>query len=275
MTPGADRTVARAEGIRGFHDAIAPEYDRMFDRPGPGRWVRERVQKALLAAFSPGDSVLELNCGTGTDAVFLAEHGIRVTATDISPAMVAATAAKARARGVEALVRTEVVDAAEIALPGGGPFSGAYSNFDGLNYLEDIGAFAGKIGGLLSPGAPLLCMVLNRICLWEVLYFAGRLDPRRALRRARRRGEELSGPHVPLKLYFPGEFASRFARDFRLKGVHGFGLLLPPAGFGRLYRTRESLLRAVEPWDARIAGMFPLRNLCDHYLIELRRLEGR
>lgn len=259
-----------------FHDGMAGEYDRAFDRPGPGPRMRARVQEALLASFHAGESVLELNCGTGTDAVALAARGIRVTATDISPAMVDATRAKARLHGVEALVRTAVMDAADIERLDGSVFAGAFSNFDGLNYLDDIRPFARGIGRFLPPGAPLFCMVLNPVCLWEVAYFASTLRFSRALRRATRRGEELTARHgpAPLRLYFPGEFASFFDRDFTVAAVRGFGLLLPPSGFSRLYAARPSLLGALEPWDERLARTFPLRNLCDHCLIELRKRGG-
>ncbi|HUI08826.1 MAG TPA: class I SAM-dependent methyltransferase [Bacteroidota bacterium] len=271
--PDEGAAAGHAELAGDFHDAMAASYDRTFGRPGPGARIRARVQEALFAAFRPGERVLELNCGTGTDAVALALRGIRVTATDISPAMVAEARAKARRSGVEDLVSTAVMDAADPGAPDGRLFDGAFSNFDGLNELGNIAAFAGRIGGHLAPGAPLLCMVLNPVCLWEVAYFAATLRPRRALRRILARGEELAPLHAaaPLKLYSPGRFASYFRRDFTVAAVRRFGLLLPPAGFGRLYATRASLMRRLEPWDEGIARLFPLRYLCDHYLITLRR----
>ena len=45
--------------------------------------------------FPPGARILEINCGTGNDAVFLARSGMHVTATDISPMMIEETKRKA------------------------------------------------------------------------------------------------------------------------------------------------------------------------------------
>ena len=60
--------------------------------------------------FQPGDQVLELGCGTGEDAIWLAKRGVRVLATDGSPAMLEATARKAQAEGVSELIETRRLD---------------------------------------------------------------------------------------------------------------------------------------------------------------------
>ena len=46
------------------------------------------VWRELLRTFHPGQRVLEINCGTGIDAVSLGERGIRVLACDIAPRMI-------------------------------------------------------------------------------------------------------------------------------------------------------------------------------------------
>jgi methylase of polypeptide subunit release factors len=47
-------------------------------------WMRGLVRDIYLRNFKRGDRLLELNAGTGADAVFLAGRGIEVFATDIS-----------------------------------------------------------------------------------------------------------------------------------------------------------------------------------------------
>ena len=46
-----------------------------------------RLQALLRARITPGDHVLELGCGTGRDARFLASIGAKVLATDGSAGM--------------------------------------------------------------------------------------------------------------------------------------------------------------------------------------------
>ena len=78
-------------------DAFAGDYDHDFTHSTLGQLLRPRVWAKLAEHFHPGDHVLELACGTGEDAVWLAKQGIRVTATDGSAGMVREAKAKAKA----------------------------------------------------------------------------------------------------------------------------------------------------------------------------------
>lgn len=97
-------------------DAVAAEYDAEFTQRRLGRWLRGMVWKRLGAAFQPGQHVLELGCGTGQDAVWLARRGVRVTATDASAAMLDITRRKADAAGVADLVNVAQLDLASLAV---------------------------------------------------------------------------------------------------------------------------------------------------------------
>ena len=79
-------------------------------------------------AIAPGRT-LEIGCGTGTNAIFLAQHGFDVLGVDISE--VAVDKARARAHG---RCRFEVIDFLA-AVPTGGPFEfvfdrGCFHAFD-------------------------------------------------------------------------------------------------------------------------------------------------
>lgn len=61
---------------------------------------RANVRLVEVAASLPPGRALDLGCGEGGDAVWLAEHGWQVTAVDISQTALDRAAADARARGV-------------------------------------------------------------------------------------------------------------------------------------------------------------------------------
>jgi SAM-dependent methyltransferase len=62
-----------------------------------------------VAELAPGEA-LDVGCGEGADAVWLAEHGWRVTATDISTVALERGAGHAAERGVAGRIAWEVVD---------------------------------------------------------------------------------------------------------------------------------------------------------------------
>src|SRR5579883_1611474 len=76
-------------------DAIAREYDRIFTHSLLGRAQRSLVHEALQGHFRAGQYVLDLNCGTGEDALHLASQGMSVVACDASRGMIEAAQKKA------------------------------------------------------------------------------------------------------------------------------------------------------------------------------------
>lgn len=78
-------------------------YDFMYRFSKPG-WDRDlvppEVRNLAMEASLPG-SVLDLGCGTGTHAVYLASQGHRVTGIDFSPKAISLARQKAGKAGVK------------------------------------------------------------------------------------------------------------------------------------------------------------------------------
>ena len=70
-------------------DSAAQYYDEAFTNTDIGTLQRTRVQN-YLSSILPNNSlnILELNCGTGADAIWFAKKGHKVLATDISEKMI-------------------------------------------------------------------------------------------------------------------------------------------------------------------------------------------
>ena len=86
----------------------APFYDAVVRRIGRGR--RRSLE---LLNVQPGERVLIVGCGTGLDLELL-PRGARITAVDLTPAMVTKTAERAAALGMA--VEARVMDAARLEL---------------------------------------------------------------------------------------------------------------------------------------------------------------
>jgi methyl halide transferase len=108
-----------------WNDRYASDEPPPWDTGTPDPMLVELVESHAIA---PGRA-LEVGCGTGTNAVYLAQHGFDVLGVDISPRAI--DKARSRARG---RCRFETVDFLSDAPPGG-PFRfvfdrGCFHTFD-------------------------------------------------------------------------------------------------------------------------------------------------
>ena len=158
-------------------DSLAGSYDSVWTNSREGRLQRDQVWRVLERTFRPGDRVLDLGCGTGEDAKFLAQRGVRVLGIDSSGEMIH----QARRRTIEgaAFETRRIEDLAEIE----GRFDGAISNFGALNCVRDLSFVAKELARLLAPGSPVVICVLSRFCLGETARFARQGQFRKACRR--------------------------------------------------------------------------------------------
>ena len=90
-------------------DSLAAKYDDLFTRSMIGRAQRGVVWDALIDTFEPGSHILELNCGTGEDALFLAGHDISVLACDASAHMINTARRRMQAEDPEAEIEFRVL----------------------------------------------------------------------------------------------------------------------------------------------------------------------
>jgi len=118
-------------------DALAKSYDTVFTNSVLGRVYRDASWRWLDEAFEPGQQVLESGCGTGEDAIHLAQRGVRVVATDPSLAMIEATRAKSEAAGLGHMVTALQADAEQVHELAG-QFDGAFSSFGAFNLLPRL-----------------------------------------------------------------------------------------------------------------------------------------
>jgi ubiquinone/menaquinone biosynthesis C-methylase UbiE len=254
-------------------DALAERYDEIFTRTLVGRLQRQTVWEALDGAFHAGQTILELNCGTGEDALFLAGRGMRVLACDAAPRMIA-VAWERKARELPgADVQFQVLPSERLAsLQPEKPFDGVLSNFSGLNCVGELRGVAAELGRLVRSGGRALLCLSTRVCLWEMAWYLAHGKPRKALRRLG--GESLARVEgVEVEVHYPtvGAVRRAFAPEFCLRRLRAVGLLVPPSyaeGWASQHRTT---LNVLEKLDRSLGALPILCRLGDHVLFDFER----
>jgi ubiquinone/menaquinone biosynthesis C-methylase UbiE len=256
-------------------DAVALQYDDMFTSSAIGAAQRAAVWKVLATTFQSGDRVLEIGCGTGVDACFMAERGVQVVACDSSSQMIAVASRRIREKRLQNLVQTLVLPAEQLSnLPSTEKFDGAFSNFGAMNCVEDLSRLAKTLAERLKPGATALLCWMGHLCAWEIAWYLAHGNRRKAFRRLNRNGVSAKiadGASVQVRYPTTSEIARQFAPQFRVKSVHGIGVAVPPSYVEAWARRHPRLLSLCQRADT-ILGCTPgLRNFADHILVRLER----
>jgi demethylmenaquinone methyltransferase/2-methoxy-6-polyprenyl-1,4-benzoquinol methylase len=153
-------------------DEIAPVYDRLntiMTFGADGRWRRAAVRASGLG---PGDSAIDVACGTGKLSVALAERvgpSGRVVGVDLAPGMIA----EAR-RAAGDLVQLEFRVGNALGLPFEADRFDAAAIAFGLRNLVDFEAGLRELTRVVRPGGRVVCLELSvpRPRWWAAVYRA-------------------------------------------------------------------------------------------------------
>lgn len=251
-------------------------YDREFTFSRIGLVQRRMVWGYLdHMLFMPGMHVLELNCGTGADAVHLARNGHRVLATDISSEMLKAAHEKARQFGVEDRIEHRRLGFEDLALLSTPPSDLVLSNFGGFNCIDEehLCHLVDPIADALKPGGRFIAVLMPDRCIAETVHFFFRGKWKDAFRRGRHDPiwAGLSGTGAMTWYHAPERFRAAFASRFRVVNIRPIGLFVPPTYLEKRIGHRTALLERLSRWDARFTGWRWTARYADHYLIDLER----
>jgi ubiquinone/menaquinone biosynthesis C-methylase UbiE len=258
-------------------DRLAAKYDEMFTHSMVGRAQRQAVWDVLLDTVEPGSHILELNCGTGEDALFLARHDMSLVACDASKQMIDRARQRMLREDPEAPIEFRHLATEQLyQLDRGELFDAAFSNFSGLNCVADLNRTARHLAELTTQNASILICLSTRFCLSEIAWFLLHGQFRKAFRRcsgaATVRVEGLT-----VRVTYPTLRAVRhsFSSFFRMRSCTGIGIAVPPSYLEPLARKHPRLLRLFCRIDSYISRLPWVRTLGDHMLIHFERAEGR
>jgi SAM-dependent methyltransferase len=257
-------------------DQIASSYDETFTYTEVGKKQRNIVWNYLERTL-PADAhldILELNCGTGEDALFLANRGNMVTATDVSEEMLNITNEKILKNGLEKQVQTQKVDIEEFnASIFDKKFDLIFSNFDGLNCVDEgvLGKLSNEFKVLLNVKGRIILVLMPRFCLWESIYFITKLKLNESLRRSRAgyTTAKVKGSDVKTFYYSPSIIAKKFSNNFIVKKIIPIGFFIPPSYLNNYFTKKKRALNLLTSLDGGSSHFSFLSKAADHFLIDM------
>jgi len=258
-------------------DTIAEEYDTIFIRSIIGNAQRENVWSFLEKTLPKNKNlnILELNCGTGEDALWFAKKGHKVLATDISEKMIEITKEKLNKAGLLLTVRTMQIDINKIDSSGiEEKFDLVFSNFGGMNCISFKGMekLPSEIKKLLKPEGQFIMVVMPSFCLWETFYFVLKLNFRKAFRRLSKKGAiaRLNGTELKTFYFSPAQIKKNFKEDFDVLSIKPIGFFIPPSYLDNFFSSRNKMFNTLQKLEQAVKDFSFLSSFSDHFMINFR-----
>ncbi len=252
----------------------APVFDELYTGDTVIQYKRKRVREHTERFLTPQSKILEMNAGTGEDAIYFARQGHTVHATDISAGMQAILYHKVKEQELENKISHELCSFTELeTLQQQGPYDYIFSNFAGLNCTGRLEKVLDSFQHLLKPGGFVTLVILPKFCLWEfLLLFRGKFKT--ALRRfAGRKGARahIEGEYFRCWYYNPSFVRKRLNISFTIKSLEGLCTLVPPSYIENFAVKHPSLYRFLVNKENKWKARWPWRVIGDYYIITLQK----
>jgi len=249
----------------------AEKYDAFADDHPNQTRMRNKVYAHVQQFVPSGSRILELNCGTGTDAVELARRGYRVHATDIAPGMLARLQNKVLQKDLGGQISFQQCSFTELDQVRGAPFDAVFSNLGGLNCIPDLSPVISQLPGVLLPNGLVTWVLMPPVCLWEMAeIFRG--HPRLALRRFSQEGTRahLEGLYFTVYYFTPQKVMKWFGDEYDCLAIEGLSVITPTAESKNFAKRHTRIYRTLSWLDDRLASRSPWHGWGDFFIITMR-----
>ncbi|MGZ3951825.1 MAG: class I SAM-dependent methyltransferase, partial [Flavisolibacter sp.] len=249
-------------------------FDQLYADDKVVRYKRKRVRHHILKYAQEGGHMLELNCGTGEDAIYFAQKGFRVHATDISSGMLEVLRKKIKGSVYEGRVTTEQCSFTELEmLSDKQAYDYIYSNLGGLNCTADLERVLKSLGGLVKQGGVVTLVIISKFCLWEsLLLFKGKFRTafRRLLSNKGSRAQ-VEGKTFKCWYYNPSFVKKGLSDMFNYIDLEGLCTIVPPS---YIYHFAEKYPKAFQfmiSTEERLKQRWPWNRVGDYFIISFRK----
>lgn len=249
-------------------------FDDLYSSNTIIQYKRERVRKHVQPFLRSKSNILELNSGTGEDAIWFAQQGHTVHATDISAGMQDVLKKKINSLGLQQQISNECISFTNLnELRKKEEYDIIFSNFAGLNCTGELNKVLDSFSPLLKTGGTVTLVLLPKFCLWEfLLIFKGKFKTSvRRLFSKKGVTAHIEGTYFTCWYYSPSYIINHLRDHFELMSLEGLCTLVPPSymeGFAEKHPKVFSFLKKKEErWKTK----WPWKSIGDYYIITLKK----
>lgn len=264
------RIPSNLAAVTAAFDSYAAAYDASFDSNAITQRLRRKIYGIVEELVPRSGSILDINCGTGTDACYFASRGYKVTGIDISPKMIEQAKAKGSAMK-NVRFRTASFQSSSPTVEG--KYDLILSNFGGLNCVRTLDIVANRIAQLTNPNGRVVAVLMPPFCAWEALAGLARFDLRFAFRRLKKHSmaSGFAGESFQMFYHSLSGVQAAFAPHFTMKHIEGMWVFSPPPQATNFVRRFPRLSVALSHLDEVVSTLPWFRSIGDHYVVTLQK----
>ncbi|MBI3578417.1 MAG: methyltransferase domain-containing protein [Ignavibacteriales bacterium] len=248
-------------------NAISKVFDVTFENEITRR-LRSKIYYEVEQLLPPGASILDINCGTGIDALHFAAQGYNTTGVDISEKMLKVAQRKVK---TDNRPLCKFYQGSFEALPPDitGKYDMVFSNFGGLNCTNNLGTVAEELARVVKPSGFFVGIIMPPFSLWETCAYFLRGKIQQAFRRLNPQTQATGFSDKTFTVYYhsPAKIALALAPYLRVEQIVGLNIISPPPHAVRFSRRWPRLSDFLNRLDETIETLPIVRAAGDHYIV--------
>ncbi len=257
---------------KGF-SKISTHYEELEHTSSLIVYFRNRIYRHLENKLKSGARILEINCGTGIDAVYLAKRGYKVLGTDLAKGMISIAKEKIQREGLEKHLTFRLLSNSELDKLKPEKFDHIFSNFGGLNCSSpgELKQIFQIFPELLKEKGKITLVIMPPVCFWEWARILK--GDKKAFRRLKKHGTiaNIEGEQVRTFYYGVREIKKMLQPYFYRFEVENLSFVGPTGN--RIHFPEEhpkifSFLMKFDPVSAKIPF---LQGIGDYYIISAEK----
>jgi ubiquinone/menaquinone biosynthesis C-methylase UbiE len=229
---------------------------------------RQQVYDHVDQFLKPQSFILELNAGTGIDALRFVKRDHRVLATDLSVGMVDAIRKKIKQNSLLGRLSCQQCSFEKLEEIKEKNFDFIFSNFGGLNCSDNLSKVTRNFSSLLKPGGYVTLVIMPPVSFWEWLWiFKG--YRKKAFRRFSKNGSaaHLEGEFFTTYYYSLSAIRKSLGKDFRMIKSQSLGLVSPPPSKEKFPQDHPVIYGLMKAIDSLLRAQFPFNRWGDHIIV--------
>jgi ubiquinone/menaquinone biosynthesis C-methylase UbiE len=254
---------------KGF-SSIYDEYEKLSQENDIDIARRNCIRDHVNHYLKPNHKILEINAGSGIDAVYFAQNGNPVLATDI-----ASESEKYISTKIKTLEMTNLqfqnCSFTSLKNIKNEKFDHIFSNFGGLNCIDDLASVFNQFDTLLNPNAFVTLVIMPPYYPWEMATIVK--GNKNAFRRLRKNGVLANIENHSIKTFYhsPKQVKKAFDKNFKHIKTRNIGTFYPSNHFAS-FQKHKSLISKLMKFDTWINRFpFMVKGIGDYFIITFQK----